>query len=245
MCLSGCDAFEAIQSFEEDSNLIEILATHHGTPEAGVFPMLGIHDGPRTFENDLGWTISLAAGYAVVTGASITSCKGVEIQLDAIWGHFPEDFTYQDLDTTVVASKRVDAGLYCELHMTLGPYDPNITGPSGSQFDRPDDAEVEGATVYLKGFAEKGEQQIAFELWSRETFVVDLDISTIAADGEPIRVEKENFSEKITVSKAYDRIFDGVDFATYDPEAFEAELPDRIAAVSHVFPGDGALPYTP
>ncbi|RMG95722.1 MAG: hypothetical protein D6705_12935 [Deltaproteobacteria bacterium] len=235
--LAGCDAFEAIEAFEEDSNLLEVLSAHHGTPVDGAFPELGIEDGPRIFENDLGWTVNLTAGYAVVTHVAVTSCKGVDTDLDAIWGHFAEDFTDLDLDTTVVASKRVAAGLYCELRMTYGPYDPDVVGASGSAHTPPDDPEVVGASVYLKGFANKGDQQVSFELRSTGTAVAAIDISTLE-DGEPVRVVKENFSEQITISKAYDRIFDGVDFATFDPAALEAEMPDRVAAVSRPSAGN-------
>ncbi len=242
LVLVGCDAFEAIEAFEEDSNLLEVLSAHHGTPQDGIFPDLGVDDGPRVFENDLGWTINLAAGYAVITGASVTSCKGVETDLESIWGHFPEDFTKQDLDTTVIASKRVNAGLYCELRIYYGPYDPAVAGPSGTKFDPPDDPEVEGASIYLKGFATLDGMQVPFELRSSDPATAVLDLSTLDG-GNPVRVEKENFSEQLTTSKAYDRLFDGFDFLTGDLDALAREMPERMTVVSRVSAGNGASPY--
>jgi hypothetical protein len=107
----------------------------------------------------------------------------------------------------------------------------------------PENGDVTGATVYLRGAARMGDgESVQFELRASGDLDVDLDLSDLEGDGNPMTVDRqEDFPRELTVSKTYDRFFDGVDFATFDPEALEAELLDILEAETRISDGPRVL----
>lgn len=228
----GCDLLDVFT--DEGSTLVQLLVTHHATPEDGRFPDLA--DGEmRTFETDEGWTVYLQAAYVTTTRATLHQCDEGSVEFEPYWGSLPENFGAQDLDLLSFAAAELSAGDYCDLTVEYGAFQPqpgsaNRNYPMGEHKDL-----VEGATYYFKGGAEKDGETIAFELRSDATLAVDLDISTVMHGGPLVITADEPFPIDLTLSKTYDRLFDGIDFTSATQEDLNAnvsavlELETRVA----------------
>ena len=73
-----------------------------------------------------------------------------------------------------------------------------------------DESEVDGLTVYLEGVAERGDERVPFEIAVEGQADVFVDLGSLRISGE------EPFPVEVTVTKTYDRFFDGVDFSDFD-----------------------------
>jgi hypothetical protein len=231
--LTACDG--------DQSSLLYVFSTHHATPENGGFPKRGEDDQPRVFENDLGWTVTLVESYVTIEQVTLVKCDGTPLPLNMFWGPCPEDLRDEDLQTLTVAGRKVDPGDYCELVVDYGQYRmPEIEmGADDTRHEVPENEAVDGTTVYLRGAAQLGEdgELIPFELRGKGSQSVALDLTTVD-DGHPLRVgEKEAFPEELTISKTYDRFFDGIDFANYDVDDAEDELDDILEDETQVQKG--------
>lgn len=231
---TGCEAFE---SLEGDQSRVHIFATHHATPEDGVFPDRGDEDRARIFDNDTGWEIVLSESYVTITGTQLVGCDGTIRPIDLFWGPCPEDMTLRDLETVTVSGARVPAGDYCGLQVQYGPYVlPEPT--EDSRHIVPENESMQGSSIFLRGAARRNGESIPFELVSEATAVVELDLSELEGPGAPMRVERaEEFPKELTVTKTYDRYFDGIDFSNYDPAELEARLTDILVAQTRVVDG--------
>lgn len=233
---AGCDLIEAFQN--KGSTLVQLLVTHHATPQDGTFPELSIGDA-ATFDTDEGWTVSLRTAFVTTAGASLQECNGATVDFDAFWGPLPEDINGDDLDLQSFAAVEVEASSYCGMTVEYGPF---ITdGENDRNFDMGEaGAKVRNATFYFEGVARKGDVAVDFELTGSDTVAVDLDLSTVM-NGGPLRISAEEpFPVDLTLSKTYDRFFDGVDFNGFDSADLEAnimavlELETRVAFGSRV-----------
>jgi hypothetical protein len=235
MMLAGCGALER---FEDGGATVFVFATHHATPENGAFPGRGAEDMPRVFDTAEGWTVTMLEGYVTISGVALIGCNGREHELDMFWGPCPEDLKEQDLATLTVAGKRVPKGDYCTLRVTYAAYETPIVDEDHEEtrHETPSNPAVQGATAYLRGGAQLGEGAFTqFELATAATVVVDLDLGSIEGEGRPLNVaHRESFPKELLVSKSYDRLFDGVDFASFDPAATAAMLPDALEENTHV-----------
>ena len=229
----GCDRFEGTGA------IVNVFATHHATPEDGLFPFKGEEDQPRVFEGEDGWQITLAESYITISSVTLVSCSGAAHDLKMFWGPCPEDLRTEDLQTLTVAGLKVPPGDYCNLEVEYAPYEmPVIDEDADTRHDVPDNEEVEGATIFLNGIAHRGEDSVPFVLKSGEEFTVDLDLTAPEGPGAPMRVRpSENFPKELTVSKTYDRFFDGVDFSAFDEAAVEANLDDVLEDQTRVASG--------
>ncbi len=223
LATAGCDTLGALKSFEDDSNDLVVYTAHHGTPQNGFFPDRGGDGDARVFDNDMGWHIVLTNAYVVTAAVQLGGCKGQQVPVDMYWGPCPENMTTTDLDSAAIGGTLTPAGLYCEIAVEYGNYDPNVSGSSEVKHPIPDDPEVVGATIYLAGYAEKDGDSVPFELRFTDTVATTLDISTID-DGQPFRVEKGTMQAELTLSKTYDGFFAGIDFANVDEAAWTAQL---------------------
>jgi hypothetical protein len=232
---SGCE-------LDEGGALVHVFSTHHATPEDGLFPDRGERDQPRVFETDLGWTVTLVESYVTTTGMVLYRCDGTPLELNMFWGPCPEDLRQRDLERLTVAGLKAAPGHYCALEVIYGPYEP----PNEDEEDEhqvrhatPKSEAMLGSTVYLRGAARLGDgDQIPFELRYTEELPVLLDLTVVGEEQSPMRVhEKENFPKELTVSKTYDRFFDGIDFNDFDLEDLEASLGSVLAIETRVSKG--------
>ncbi|MCX4246455.1 hypothetical protein [Paraliomyxa miuraensis] len=223
---SGCDLIEAFQNEANGgTTLVQLMVTHHATPRDGVFPELLLGEA-TTFDTDEGWTVSLRAAYVTTAGAVLHECGGESYAFDPFWGPLPEDINEEDLDLLSFASVEVEAGSFCGMSIEYGPYvgDAETTARYAMGEDA---AKVRNATFYFEGVARKGDIAIDFELTGHDTISVDLDLGTVM-NGGPLRVTAdEAFPIDLTLSKTYDRLFDGIDFESVE----SADLTANIEAV--------------
>lgn len=229
----------ACDRLEGNGAIVNVFATHHASPEDGVFPLRGEDDQPRIFEGENGWTITLAESYITISSVTLVSCAGARHDLQMYWGPCPEDLRTEDLATLTVAGLKVPPGDYCNLEIEYAPYEmPVIDRDADTRHEVPENEEVEDATIFLGGVARKGEDSVPFVLINSAELTVDLELASEDGPGQPMRVKaSEDFPKELTVSKTYDRFFDGVDFSTFDEAAIEARLDDVLEDQTRVASG--------
>lgn len=232
--LAGCDALDG------DGALLYVFSTHHATPEDGVFPDRGADEQPRIFDNDMGWTVTLLESYITIDSITLVGCDDHGYPLNMFWGPCPEDLRGEDLETLTVAGRKLPPGDYCGLQVTYGPYQmPVIDDEQDTRHAIPMNSAVDGTTVYFRGGASNGatEQPISFELRSKAGRVLMLDLSE-AENGHPLRIgQTEDFPKELTISKTYDRFFDGVQFDAYNEADVEKALDDVLEDQTRVQEG--------
>jgi len=229
---SGCDLFGL---GPEPTSLVQMLVTHHATPEDGTFPDRRNGLGDQEFDTDTGWTVTLEEAFIVTASTTLHACDGAEFPFDRYWGPLPENLGATDLDAFTFGGIDVAPGSYCSISVTYGPYEaPEETA---RMHEMPENEEaLVGATLYLSGFARKGDQTVEFELSSKDRLVIDLPIE--ADGGGPLEVTgDEAFPLELTLSKTYDRLFDGVDFATMPSGELEANALAVLALETRLSPG--------
>lgn len=224
--LSGCDQlFDALG--EDSSTVVNVFATHHATPTDGLVPDRGGDGEVRVFDNDEGWTVNLTEGFVTISGVTLDRCDGMAMPVDLYLGSVPENLKQADLDRISVGGTEVGAAEFCGMTVHYGPYNAESDpSPEGIEAEA-----IDGTTVHLKGFAERGEAQVQFEVEVAERLDVHIDLA------QPLRVTgDEPFPLEITLAKTYDRFFDGVDFDDVDELDLEAhvtailELETRVEA---------------
>lgn len=226
----GCEQLDAAFGVGHDRALVEVLTTHHGTAENGVIPDLGGDGQVRVFDTDTGWTVTLTDAFVVTRDVTLESCDGKEIAVKLYDGAVAEDIKVSDLDLTSVGGTQLGGVSLCGLTVTYGQFNGD---PSTMPDQRSADM-VEGATVYLRGAADKGTEHVAFEIRALDQAVAHLDLSSMS-NGGPLRISgSEAFPVELTVSKTYDRFLDGVDFSNYDQQSLEADLGDILVSQTRV-----------
>jgi len=230
--IAGCD--------NDSSSLLYVFSTHHATPEDGSFPDRGDDDQPRVFENDEGWTVTLLESYITIESITLLGCNGGEYPLNMFWGPCPEDLRGEDLETLTVAGSKLDPGDYCGLEVSYGPYQmPVIEDAADTRHAVPQNEAVDGATVHFRGGANRpgDDEPIPFELRGEAPLVLELDLSEVE-NGHPLRIhDQEDFPKEVTISKTYDRFFDGVDFGDYDADDLERTFDEVLEDQTRVQEG--------
>ncbi len=102
---SGCDLLEAFDN--SGTTLVQMMVTHHATPEDGIFPDRSNGDA-RTFETDDGWTVSLRAAFVTTSHATLHECNGGDVEFDTFWGQLPENINNTDLELLSFAAGELD-----------------------------------------------------------------------------------------------------------------------------------------
>lgn len=230
---SGCDLIEAFQNGGKGTTLVQLMVTHHATPQDGTFPSLSVGDA-ATFETDEGWTVSLRTAYITTVSAELHECGGGSVAFDAFHGPLPEDINEEDLDLLTFGGVEVEANSFCGMTVEYGPFVAD--DETARAYDMGEDAsKIRNATYYFEGVARKGDVAVDFELTGNDSVAADLDISTIM-NGGPLTISAEEaFPVDLTLSKTYDRFFDGVDFSSFDSADMDAnimavlELETRVA----------------
>lgn len=235
---AGCDALNGYP--------VETIvngAHHAARVEDGTLPNYGEDERPRIFTSDTGWIITLSDGFVVTTSARIETCDGEAVTLGLPFGPFPEYWIDQDINVVDFALLDLEPAEYCTLIIEYGRYQSDVAAMASDQpFPIQDRARIEGATVFLAGYADKpdgkgGMVTKNFGFRSDQTIRVDLDLRTLD-DGKPWRIKgDEPNNRSLTVIKTYDEFFNGIDFESFDQAAVEAELPKRLAAQTRVISG--------
>ncbi|HWB81255.1 MAG TPA: hypothetical protein VG755_40110 [Nannocystaceae bacterium] len=215
LLFTGCEILDDLQN---PRTLVNVSVTHHATAEAGTFPDRGADGEMREFETDEGWTVMLTHAYITTAGVSLRRCDDEELDFRLYWGPLAEDIKAQDLDALTVAGMTVEASEFCSIAIDYGP-NPDYVGQ----------VDLGGATFSLAGGATKDGVTVPFNITSNAPLHVDLDLSAMEAGGPLVVEGNENFPVDLTVSKTYDRFFDGIDFATATPEDLEAQVASVLA----------------
>jgi hypothetical protein len=218
--LTGCEGFSNL--FGDAKSRVNFFVGHHASPdENGNIPDLSSVNGMRVFENDSGWIVSLTQGYVVTSGATLHGCDNRMHEADLFWGTLAEDFSQTDFDVSSLGQLDVKKGNYCKVTVHYGPYDVN-DGYAARGGDI-----LAGKTIFLAGFADRGEERVLFEVQSTGSLAVDVDLSAIE-DGDPLHVSgDESFPVELTLTKTYDRFFDGIDFS----ELAALDMDEQVMAV--------------
>ena len=232
---AGCELVDAFAP--EPTSLIQVMVTHHGTPENGEFPDRTTSlEGNREFDNDEGWTVTLTRAYVVTADVELRQCSGEPVPLRQYWGPLPEDLGEEDLDLFTYGGTPIEQATLCGATVTYGPYRP--TEETARNYTMPDDMRLDGLTFYLRGYAVRGEELVEFELSSSEPIVSDVDFV-----GGPVRVTgEEAFPVELTLSKTYDRFFDGIDFATSSQEDLVANVLAVLGVETFAVEGTELMP---
>lgn len=235
---TGCDVLEGLEG--ERSATVQMHVTHHATPEGGIFPDRGDEGEFRTFETDEGWSVTLQEAFVVTASATLIACDGSSIPLALYWGALPENITDTDLGLFSFGGVEVDPGDYCSVRVDYGPYAPGDV--AGAPHEMPEDEDaLLGATAYVRGFAQKGEEMVTFELRATDRITVEVDLQ--GDDGGPLHVSgEEPFPVELTLSKTYDRFFDAVDFATLDEADLSANMMAVLGSETRVSTGTRVVP---
>lgn len=236
---AGCDLLG------DDDTVTAINGAHHaGRNDAGVLPDYGGDGESRVFTNDLGWTITLTDGFVVTTAVRIETCDGEGVDLEMPFGPFPEYWLDLDKNVNDFARGPLKSGEYCKLIVEYGRYLADTAAmASDAPFPVNSLERIEGTTLSLVGYAERddgmgGVESKSFALRSAETVNVALSLETVSPKGGRFRIAGDEANRvNLTVAKTYDEFFAGVDFATFDPAALEAELPRLLGEQTSVVLG--------
>lgn len=213
LCILATGACDVLDDLDNPRTLVNVAVTHHATPEAGTFPDRGADGETRTFQTDEGWKVTLVKAYVTTSATTLHRCDHGELDFDFYWGPLAEDMRTQDLDVQTLAGMPVGSSEFCGMSVQYGPDTGYVSG-----------VEFGGATFYLEGAAEKDGVVLPFAVSSFETLDVELDLSAMDA-GDPLVVEGgQEQPVELTVSKTYDRFFDGIDFAVATTEELQAQV---------------------
>ncbi len=234
MTATACDFF----SIDGESTL-QVFASHHGMPgDDGAFPDYGLHEAPRAFDTELGWSVILEKGVVVIKGVRAVSCDGATtLTLETPFGPFPEDFRDEDLEVTNIAEAVIEPAEYCALEVDFGPYNSEELAGVVDRHEVSDPSALEGQSLVMRGRASKDGQDIDFDFKSAAAVTATIDISSIV-EGGPLTIEKSDAGTiNLTVVKSYDALLQGVDFATVSADAAAAAMTDVLVDTSYVIYG--------
>ncbi|MBV1860880.1 MAG: hypothetical protein KUG77_20865 [Nannocystaceae bacterium] len=207
----GCDLLDALT--DEGNTLVTVFSNHHATPTDGLVPDRGGDGELRVFENDEGWTVHLTDGLITTKGVTLQRCDGAEAAVEFYFGSVAEDLRSADLERRSLGGAEVGAGDICGVTTHYGPFSAESDEAPGEL----DAAQLDGLTIFLQGYAERGDEVVPFEIAVESAADVFTDLS--ATSGGPLRINgDEAFPVELTVSKTYDRFFDGVDFESVTDE---------------------------
>jgi len=210
---TGCDF---LAQLSQHTGIVDVFAASHGTPDDdGNLPT---RNGQQLiFANDMGWQIFIDEAYVTTSAVSLQACDGERFDVELYWGPLVEDLgETADSDRAGLGGVRANSGTYCEVLVEYAPTDEDVPYP-----------EAVGTTVYMTGSALKDGAHIDFVWKSEVEVVVEVDISDVE-NGTAFRIsDEQHFSKKLTISKSYDRFFDGVDFAE---ELSQGDIDALVAA---------------
>lgn len=220
---SGCDF---IDQLTQHTGIVDVFTTSHSTPdEAGNIPS---NNGDQlVFANDMGWEVFVNEAYVTTSAVTLLACDGESFNVEMYWGALAENIaTTADNEVEGVGGVRANSGSYCDLVVEYGPAD---------EVDLP---AAMGATVFLTGSAVRGDEHVDFTWRSDAELDVQVDISGIQ-NGGPFSISTDqHLSKRLTISKTYNHLFDGVDFSeALDQADIEDLLADSLRHATVAFEG--------
>jgi hypothetical protein len=231
---SGCTLFSG-----ESVATVRFFTTHAGTPDEMGYPNYGEMGTTRVFMTEDGWLISLSEVYVTTSEVHMIRCgepKGTPIEM--FWGPCAESYiATNDLESLPLGAITIEDGEFCQIEVAFGPYVPP---PGGDEHVAVPNEAIHGKTFVVTGTARRGEgptlEEYPFTIESEQLVRTALDVSKIDA-GKPLRLEDEQFPRDLTIVKAYDHFFDGIDFASATPQDLEAAVLAAITNDAIVFDG--------
>ncbi|KIG16449.1 hypothetical protein DB30_04493 [Enhygromyxa salina] len=220
---TGCDLLDQLG---QRTGVVDVFTTSHSTPdESGNMPT---RNGDQlVFANDMGWDVFVNEAYVTTSAVTLLGCDGERFNVEMYWGALAENVgTTADAEVEGMGGVRADSGTYCDVLVEYGPAD-EVDNPAAM-----------GATVYLTGSAVRGDEHVDFTWRTDAALDVQVDISKVAS-GKPFSIsEDQHFSKKLTISKAYNHLFDGVDFSeTLEQADIENLLADGLDQTTVAFEG--------
>ncbi len=221
---AGCDLLPD----EQHRSVINLYAAHTPTPENGIFPDHGPEGYRRNFPNDLGWKIDLGAAVITTSRVSVIPCGQADgHDVDMYFGPCAEDFiAIRDGTTVGLGAVTATDGYYCSIEVEFDNY---YLPEEDSQHAVPGVSEIVGNSIHISGTASNNSgDTVDFAFTSDQPLKISIDISNLEEGGSPVRLSDENFAKKLTIAKVYDRMFDGIDFATFTQADLEAAILSSI-----------------
>lgn len=226
--------------FNESTSTIKFFATHSGTPDDIGFPEYGDAGSTRVFMTDTGWEVALGEVYVTTAEVRLIRCDEQDgTPIEMFWGTCPEDFVrYDDRETLPLGAVTVDDGSFCAVEVVYAPY---VEDGDTDEHTNPSNQAVIGQTVLLDGVARRDigndmVEEINFQLATDATVIARIDISELQ-DGNPVRLDDEDFARNLTLLKTYDQFFVGIDFATATEADIEAAVLASLELDTRIYDG--------
>lgn len=230
--VSGCDLFT-----EDKGGQINVFAAHHGTAVSSTFPSYGSEGVSRVFTNDMGWTVRLTEAYVTTKSVELVGCDGATTNVSLYWGPWAEDIIdVGDVVVQGIGGITSSPKSYCSVRVKYEPffYDEITTAGGGNT---PDNTDMDGQTVLLTYIAELGESVVSGTFTTQASIIAEINTTTIN-DGGPITIlSDQRVPVELTLSKTYDRFFDGIDFHTATSDDIDAAVLASLESDSAVTVG--------
>ena len=233
---TGCDADELFGLDSDGGGLVNVFSTHHASPtDEGEIPD---RTAMPEFTTDEGWEVVVSDSILVTASVTLRKCgAGSTFDVDMYFGALPEDLTGTDLVVTGIGGVDVPKGEYCSVTVDYAPLTAELATDGG--FEMPD-SRIDGHTLLLEGTARKDGVTVPFEIVSAFASTVDVNLPV------PLDVGKrEAFAKELTVSKTYDRFFDGIDFERLDTLDLDTHFAQVLSNQTWAVAGTNPVPPPP
>lgn len=221
-------------SYSNNKEGISVKLVHHFRKNAmGQYPEGKPANAPRVFKNNLGYQITLNAGYLVFSGIEPQACPGAKVP--NIWNRFvglavanahtpssksapvePKTLVVDsvlraDFEPLEIGYHEASPGSYCQVSVTLASADASAKGA-------PADMSLNGKSLYLKGqyIAPGGGQPTPFEIASEASFTKEIALHDRNGKQAPLNLSSKSPAREVVMGMAYDSWLDNVDFSNMD-----------------------------
>lgn len=231
-----------IQVLSNGNKDLTLKLVHHFHKKAnGEYPAGKADNVPRVFRNNLGYHITLKAGYVTVSQINLNRCKSAlvgnaQTQIPAVQqSSLPvvESLLRADFVPLAVASLKPSPGsFYCNLFVSLEPATANATG-------LPKDTDIVGKTLYLRGeYVPPGSKQaVPFEVSSDRLATQAVPFHNAKGEDIKLNFTGENAPKEATIGIAYDRWLNNVDFAKMNDSVRAKTVMDNVLQSLHYHTG--------